>query len=267
MVFREQLLKKYSLQKIFKPLVNDLMKLEQGIEINVPITRTVKCGLLCYSSDNLEAHVVGGFTGSFSSRDVCRFCHCMYTDLEDRIHDLTEHGSHEYWTVDEYDRIIEDLALGNSSDEESVEYPLDNILVDIDSHNTSEEEDSDAEDNVDHEEGLEVNEELVEDAEGDIEGLETRGVRSECPFNRLLSFHCVYGFPPDVMHDLMEGVIPSDLLSINRILVYNGCFSITQYNEALESFEFFSYERNDKPYPLPTVNSVKKLRGKAVSNW
>lgn len=65
----------------------------------------------------------------------------------------------------------------------------------------------------------------------------------------------------------VEGVIPSDLLSINRILELKGWFSIAQYNETLDRFKFTSYERNDKPYPLPSSKSVKKLRGKAVSNW
>ena len=59
MVFRESLLKKYSLKKIFKPLIDDLKKLENGIQVNVPVSRTVKCGLLCYSADNLEAHTMG----------------------------------------------------------------------------------------------------------------------------------------------------------------------------------------------------------------
>ena len=63
------------------------------------------------------------------------------------------------------------------------------------------------------------------------------------------------------------GVIPIDLLSINRILELKGWFSIAQYNETLDRFKFTSYERNDKPYPLPSSKSVKKLRGKAVSNW
>ena len=65
----------------------------------------------------------------------------------------------------------------------------------------------------------------------------------------------------------VEGVIPSDLLSINRILELKGWFSIAQYNETLDRFKFTSYEINDKPYPLPSNKSVKKLRGKAVSNW
>ena len=69
------------------------------------------------------------------------------------------------------------------------------------------------------------------------------------------------------MHDLMEGVIPSDLLAINRILLLKGWFSLSQYNSELENFEFSSYERNDKPYPLPSQKSVKKCRGKAVSQW
>ena len=74
-------------------------------------------------------------------------------------------------------------------------------------------------------------------------------------------------FQQEPIFNPIEGVIPSDLLSINRILEIKGWFSITEYNETLERFKFTSYERNDKPYPLPSSKSVKKLRGKAVSNW
>ena len=59
MVFRESLLKKYSMKKIFKPLIDDLKKLEKGIQVDVPVSRIVRCGLLCYSADNLEAHTMG----------------------------------------------------------------------------------------------------------------------------------------------------------------------------------------------------------------
>ena len=66
---------------------------------------------------------------------------------------------------------------------------------------------------------------------------------------------------------LFESVIPSELLSINHILELKGWVYIAQYNETLDRFQFTSYEINDKPYPLPSNKSVKKLRGKAVSNW
>ena len=72
MVFREKLLKRYSVKTIFKEMVSDLKKLELGVEVNYPMTRIVKCGIACYSADNLEASVMGGFSACFSSKDVCR---------------------------------------------------------------------------------------------------------------------------------------------------------------------------------------------------
>ena len=33
----------------------------------------------------------------------------------------------------------------------------------------------------------------------------SRGINLQCPFNILDSFHCVSGFPLDLMHDCFEG--------------------------------------------------------------
>jgi hypothetical protein len=44
------------------------------------------------------------------------------------------------------------------------------------------------------------------------------GLRKRCPFNILQSFHAVYNFPPDLLHDLHEGVIAQDLCGIIKIL-------------------------------------------------
>ena len=74
-------------------------------------------------------------------------------------------------------------------------------------------------------------------------------------------------FPPDVLHDVFEGVIPEDLLGIIRILSSKGWFTINQYNNALQNIKYLSYERGDKPCPVPTKSGVQKLKGKAVSNW
>ena len=62
------------------------------------------------------------------------------------------------------------------------------------------------------------------------------------------------------------GVVPIDLLAIIRILVRNGHFSIVQYNEALRRLDFTSYEKDDKPCPVPVSFSKKifKLKGKAI---
>jgi hypothetical protein len=47
----------------FKPLLDDLKRLEAGAEIG---GKTVKIRLICYSADNLEASIVDGFTQCYS---------------------------------------------------------------------------------------------------------------------------------------------------------------------------------------------------------
>ena len=74
------------------------------------------------------------------------------------------------------------------------------------------------------------------------------------------------GFPPDILHDVYEGIIPEDLLGAIRILSSKGLFTLLQYNEALKNIGYTSYESGDKPCPVPTSSKVKKLKGKAVSN-
>ena len=55
LVFREKLLKKYSLKQIFKQLVDDLKDLEdEGIAVQNPREMILKAGVLAYAADNLE---------------------------------------------------------------------------------------------------------------------------------------------------------------------------------------------------------------------
>ena len=240
MVFREKLLKKYTLERIFRRLVEDLMKIEGGMVIGLPVVKTIKCGVACYSADNLEAHIMGGFRACFSSGEVCRVCHINYCDLDDNIHDLCEGGNIEKWTVSEYDQIVNTFKETDHSSDDEVD---DDLNLDLSS------DDSD----------------LATEKATDGDYLNSRGLKSMCPLNVLSSFHCINGFPPDVLHDVMEGVIPEDLLAIIRILSKKGWFSIAEYNVAMENLGFLGYERNDRPYPVPTASNVKKLKGKALS--
>ena len=66
------------------------------------------------------------------------------------------------------------------------------------------------------------------------------GLRKRCPFNDLQSFHAVYSFPPDVLHDLFEGMVAQDLCGIIKIL--------------------------DRPQEIKSFKGMK-LPGKAVSVW
>ena len=192
MVYKEKLLKKYSLKTIMKVLVEDLQKLELGVEIKYPMTRKVKCGVSCYSADNLEASVVGGFSGCFSSRDICRMCHIQHNNLETQIHDV--HGTlYTFWSVEEYDEIVRTARLEALDVDDADEADEGGVGIVVDRENLfteyDDEDESDSESERDGDEAL----------------VQRRGLNSECPLNILQSFHAVNGFPFDIMHDMMEG--------------------------------------------------------------
>ena len=294
MVFREKLLKKYSYRDILNCLVKDLSVLENGITIDVPFTRQVKFGVLAYVADNLEAHTLGGFSACFSSKDICRICHINYEQLETHIHDFGEEGAHDYWSIPEYDQIISNLSDHNDIESgQPVEVceinPIDIIddvqpvdvidavqpLVDI-----GDDQSVDAVEIVHLVDEILPYEELPEidyvddglreitsdDSEESFDDEnDNRGIKSCCPLNTLQSFHCVGGFPLDIMHDIFEGVVPQDILGILRILSSQHFFTIEQYNQSLKSLGYSSYESGDKPMPLPLDKKVKKLKGKALS--
>ena len=262
MVFREKLLAKHSLKTIYKPLIDDLKKLEAGIVIKFPTERTVKCGVLCYSSDNLEASVVGGFSACFSSKDVCRVCHIQYSDLESNIHDFKDEP-HNYWSEEEYNKIISSMASDSEEDTTSAieEVEAGNLFTEFDEED---EDKSDDERDDERDEDVDSSDENSDEEGEDNSFLNKRGIKSECPFNCLESFHSTKSFPPDLLHDVFEGVVPLDLLGIIRILSSKGWFNLDQYNSALVGLGYKSNEMNDKPCPIPVSNKVKKLKGKAV---
>ena len=53
--------------------------------------------------------------------------------------------------------------------------------------------------------------ESLEDVHFDLEeedsDVDVHGLRGNCPFNSLQSFHAVRNFPSDLMHDFFEGFI------------------------------------------------------------
>ena len=60
-----------------------------------------------------SAHLVGGFSQSFSSGNVCRFCHINYLDLQNA--DILA-GHVTKWTSEEYDRAVDVIEKEISKD-------------------------------------------------------------------------------------------------------------------------------------------------------
>ena len=235
MIFKEKLVKKHGLNRILKPLVKDLKELEEGIYINFPIRRQVQLGVLVFSADNLEAHTLGGFSKCFSSKDICRFCHCQYDELEVRIHDHVEGElKHNYWSVREYDVICETFEEEDETEDDASTFET-NIFYDDDEQDSDEEysDEQDSEEQDSDEEASEADDDTNEeesDETDEEEEINKHGLRCRCPLNQLKSFHAILNFPPDMLHDIMEGAIAEDLFGILKIFVRKGYFSIQEYN-------------------------------------
>ena len=103
-------------------MIDDLQILEtDGVDVEVPFKQNIKAGLLLYSGDNLESHLVGGFSASFSSKDVCRHCHIQYENLQDHIHNFDGEEPHKNWTIEEFDSHLVD----------EIESPQSNFNIDL----------------------------------------------------------------------------------------------------------------------------------------
>jgi hypothetical protein len=94
-------------EAVYKPLIEDLMKLESGVKIG---DKVVKLGIICHSGDNLECHQVGGFSTCFSSKDICRVCHLEKEEV-DNISGVPTAG---LWTRQEYDDLAKNLQPGET---------------------------------------------------------------------------------------------------------------------------------------------------------
>ena len=77
---REKYVKKYTQEKIFDNLLEDLEVLETtGITLNNG--RVVKGSILVIVGDNLGSHCIGGYVESFQANYYCRYCTLSKTDI------------------------------------------------------------------------------------------------------------------------------------------------------------------------------------------
>lgn len=77
------------------------------------------------------------------------------------------------------------------------------------------------------------------------------GVRYRSPFI-VGSFHVVDGLPPDIMHDLLEGVVPFELALVLRHLLSNGVLTLDELNFVIDNWEYGPLDKVNKPVALST---------------
>lgn len=95
------------------------------------------------------------------------------------------------------------------------------------------------------------------------------GVKSKCILSKHLSyFDVTSGFPPDIVHDLFEGIVPFELALCLTVFIKKKYFTLVSLNEAILSFNFKWTDKTNRPHPVPlSFGSRKTVGGNAHENW
>lgn len=95
-------------------------------------------------------------------------------------------------------------------------------------------------------------------------GANCYGVKNECVFTKNLShFHVIFGCPPDLAYDILEGIIPVELAHWLTVLISRKLFTLVDLNNAIEKFPYEWADRTNKPHVVSqSFSSTKTVGGK-----
>ena len=100
------------------------------------------------------------------------------------------------------------------------------------------------------------------------------GFKRQSSLNTLKHYHvCDMGLPPDIMHDVLEGVLPYTMRLLLKHLVGEAkLLTLQQVNSCISDFDYGYIEASDKPSLIsPTcfqLNEKTKLgRKQAHQQW
>lgn len=95
------------------------------------------------------------------------------------------------------------------------------------------------------------------------------GVKKQCALSeKLQHFHVTSGYPPDVLHDLLEGIVPMELALAFDNLIKKKYFSFMELNDAICNIPYKWNDRTNRPHLIPASFSTRKsVGGNAHENW
>lgn len=94
------------------------------------------------------------------------------------------------------------------------------------------------------------------------------GIKSDSVLNKKLShFHVSNGLPPDIAHDLLEGIIPYELALCFSYFVQEKYLKLIDINEAIVNFVYVGKDAVNKPQKIPiNFKNKKSIGGNATEN-
>lgn len=88
------------------------------------------------------------------------------------------------------------------------------------------------------------------------------GVKGDCVLKQKLQyFHPITGFPPDILHDLLEGIVPVELALCIQKMISLKHFTLDYLNRKVESFPYQHTDKVDKPKPISKTYTTKMTIG------
>lgn len=94
------------------------------------------------------------------------------------------------------------------------------------------------------------------------------GVKSKCPFQALPGFEVTEMFPPDIAHDIFEGVLHNLMvLILTHLIVKMKVFTVHEFNKMVIGFRTARCDRGHKPAAARLSNKNVTLKMTAVECW
>ncbi len=95
------------------------------------------------------------------------------------------------------------------------------------------------------------------------------GVKKECVFTKHLEHFCVTsGYPPDILHNLLEGLVPIELAQCLSFLVSKKYFTVETLNKSIATFPYTGTDKTNKPHVMPhNIASRNTIGGNGHENW
>ncbi|XP_035848765.1 uncharacterized protein LOC118493311 [Sander lucioperca] len=95
------------------------------------------------------------------------------------------------------------------------------------------------------------------------------GVKKQCVLTDHLShFHVSTGYPPDIVHDLFEGVVPVELARCISLLISKKYFTLEGLNKLIQTFPYKWGDKTNRPHPVSRFfKTSNTIGGNAHENW
>ena len=94
------------------------------------------------------------------------------------------------------------------------------------------------------------------------------GINFDSILNELKYFHVIGGMVPDVMHDILEGILPKMICLMLKAHIKKKFYTLKMLNHAVRNFNYGHAEVKDKPSQIDVAHINKgKLRQSAAQIW